>query len=108
MHPRPLENLVNQFSGEDLRASGLGELQTDLERLRSSAIENMKLLVDRGESMATLVTMTEGLSTNAKAFKKASRDVKKKIICDAYFGWVMVILITLLMGILVYFLLLKR
>ncbi len=48
MNPRPLENLVNQFSWEDLRASGLGELQTDLERLRSRAIENMKLLVDRG------------------------------------------------------------
>lgn len=100
-----LTRLVEQFAGTDLTSGEkFDALYSDLDRLRSSALDNIRLLMDRGEKIETIVDRTDQLVTNTQSFKRSAVSLRKANEWQARQGWIVVVVL-LCMAILVWVLL---
>jgi hypothetical protein len=90
--------ILEASSGEKFR-----RLKQDLDKLKSSAVENVDMLMGRSENIDVLVDRSNTLTTNSSHFKRTAVTLKKNLQWNAFKGWMTVACITIAGFLLLYY-----
>ena len=81
----------------------MGQLREQLEETKAVVMEDLELTVKRGQLLEDTRGKSEKLVEASTGMKKRSKDVKMKMCCRKYMYYIIGILVTLGLGLFLYF-----
>jgi hypothetical protein len=74
-----IASLVNSYNTEGASSDALTAAQNELNTVKSIMVQNVESILSRGERIELLVDKTDNMASQATAFRRGARSVRRKM-----------------------------
>ena len=100
-----VDSWITSWNDDPRNRSKVGQLRDSIEETKKVVMDDLEQTIKRGQDLKKTKDRSESLVEKSNHMKKRSKQVKVKMCCRKYMYWIIGILVTLGIGVLLYFLL---